>query len=160
MQKPMRSPSLFHPLTDSPCLDGRSQKLRKSSPMSGRSMMNLPLLVLLRPRLVRCRSRHAGGRGHGLPKAAETIMITDRTFRSFLNCRRKAFLQTAGSPGEQPDIERVQLDLDPLYRRRALEAFLGACQPCDVVYDPTSWAAVSGATRLIVNVTVGDHDLQ
>src|SRR5262245_24898634 len=51
-------------------------------PMSGRSMMNLPLLVLLRPRLVRCRSRHAGGRGHGLPKAAETIMITDRTFRS------------------------------------------------------------------------------
>jgi predicted RecB family nuclease len=87
-------------------------------------------------------------------------MITDRTFLSFLNCRRKAFLQTAGSPGEQPDIERVQLDLDALYRRRALEAFLGACQPSDVVRDPTSWAAVNGAPRVIVNVTVGDHDLQ
>src|SRR5262249_47557835 len=33
-------------------------------------------------------------------------------------------------------------------------------QPSDVVYDPTSWAAVSGAPRVIVNVTVGDHDLQ
>jgi predicted RecB family nuclease len=87
-------------------------------------------------------------------------MITDRTFRSFLNCRRKAFLQIAGSPGEQPDIERVQLDLDTIYRRRALGAFLGACRPSDVVYDPTSWAAVSGAPRVIVNVTVGDHDLQ
>jgi predicted RecB family nuclease len=87
-------------------------------------------------------------------------MITDRTFLSFLNCRRKAFLQTAGSPGEQPAIERVQLDLDALYRQRALEAFLGACQPSDVVRDPTSWAAVNGAPRVIVNVTVGDHDLQ
>jgi predicted RecB family nuclease len=87
-------------------------------------------------------------------------MITDRTFLSFLDCRRKAFLQTAGSAGEQPDIERVQFDLDALYRRRALEAFLGACQPSDVVRDPTSWAAVRGAPRVIVNVTVGDFDLQ
>ena len=54
-------------------------------------------------------------------------MITDRTFLSFLNCRRKAFLQAIGSPGEQPDIERVQLDLDALYRQRALKTFLGAC---------------------------------
>ena len=87
-------------------------------------------------------------------------MITDRTFLSFLNCRRKAFLQTAGSPGEKPDIERVQLDIEALYRRKALEAFLGACQPSDVVRDPTSWAAVSGAPRVIVNVTVGDCDLR
>ena len=87
-------------------------------------------------------------------------MITDRTFLSFLNCQRKAFLQTAGSPGQQPDIERVQLDLDALYRRQALDAFLGACQPCDVVVDPTSWAVIRGAPRVIVNVTVGDHDLQ
>ena len=87
-------------------------------------------------------------------------MITDRTFISFLNCRRKAFLQTAGSPGEQPDIERVQFDLDTLYRQRALEAFLGAYQPSDVVRDRTSWAAVSGAPTVIVNVPVGDHDLQ
>jgi predicted RecB family nuclease len=87
-------------------------------------------------------------------------MITDRAFLSFLNCRRKAFLQTAGSPGEQPDIERVQLDLDALYRRRALEAFLGTYQPSDVVRDPIAWAAVSSAPRVIVNMTVGDHDLQ
>jgi predicted RecB family nuclease len=87
-------------------------------------------------------------------------MITDRTFLSFLNCRRKAYLQTAGSPGEQPDIERVQLDLDALYRRRALEAFLGACPPSDVVVDPPSWAAIHAAPRIIVNVTVGDNDLK
>jgi predicted RecB family nuclease len=87
-------------------------------------------------------------------------MITDKTFRSFLNCRRKAFLQAAGSPGEQPDIERVQLDLDTLYRRRALEVLVGGCQPPDVVHDPPSWAAVCGTPRVIVNVTVGDHDLQ
>jgi predicted RecB family nuclease len=90
----------------------------------------------------------------------EAIMITDRMFLSFLNCRRKAFLQTAGSPGERPDIERVQLDLDAFYRRRALETFLGASQPSDVVRDPSSWAAVGGAQRIIVNVTVGDSDLQ
>lgn len=60
-------------------------------------------------------------------------MITDRTFRSFLNCPRKAILQTIGSPGEQHDIERVQRDLDALYRPRALETFLGGCQPSGVV---------------------------
>jgi predicted RecB family nuclease len=87
-------------------------------------------------------------------------MITDKTFLSFLNCRRKAFLQAAGIPGQQPDIERVQLDHDALYRRRALEALLGACQPADVVVDPTSWAALSGVPRVIVHVTVGDYDLQ
>jgi predicted RecB family nuclease len=87
-------------------------------------------------------------------------MITDRTFLSFLSCRRKAFLQTAGSPGEQPDIERVQVHLDALYRQRALETFLGAYQPSDVVVDPPSWAAIRGAPRIIVSVTVGNNDLQ
>jgi predicted RecB family nuclease len=87
-------------------------------------------------------------------------MITDRTFLSFLNCQRKAFLQTAGSPGEQPDIERVQLDLDALYRRRALELFLGTCQPSDIVFNPPAWVAIRGTPRIIVNVTVGDNDLQ
>ena len=75
-------------------------------------------------------------------------MITDRTFLSFLNCRRKAFFQTVGAPGAQPPIERVQLDLDALYRRRALEAFLGACRLSDVVVDPPSWAAIGGAPRV------------
>jgi hypothetical protein len=87
-------------------------------------------------------------------------MITDRTFLSFLNCRRKAFLQTAGSPAVQPDLARVAFDLDVLYRRRALEAFLGAWEPSNVVVDPPSWAAIRGAPGVIVNVTVGDNDLQ
>lgn len=90
----------------------------------------------------------------------ETIMITDQTFLSFLNCRRKAFLQTVGAPGERPPIEIVQLDIDALYRRRAVEVFLGACRLSDVVVDPPSWAATRGAPRVIVNVTVGDNDLQ
>src|ERR1700720_712245 len=72
----------------------------------------------------------------------EAIMITDRTFFSFLKCGRKAFLQAAGNPGEQPDIDRVQRDLDALYRRRAVGVLLGAYQPADVVVDPASWAAI------------------
>jgi predicted RecB family nuclease len=87
-------------------------------------------------------------------------MITDRTFFSFLNCGRKAFLQAAGNLGEQPDIDRVQLDLDALYRRRAVGVLLGAYQPADVVVDPASWAAIRGVPRVIVNVTVGGDDLQ
>jgi predicted RecB family nuclease len=87
-------------------------------------------------------------------------MITEQSFLSFLNCRRKAYLQTAGSPGEQPHIERVQLELDTIYRRRALEAFLAVWPPSDVVVDPPSWAAIRGAPRIIVNVIVGDNELQ
>src|SRR5262249_15752829 len=90
-----------------------------------RNMVGVSLHLLLRPRVGHGRLRHS----------KETIMITDRTLRSFLNCPRKAFLQIAGSPGEQPDIRRVELDLEALYKRRALETFLGACQPSDVVYD-------------------------
>jgi predicted RecB family nuclease len=87
-------------------------------------------------------------------------MITDQTFLSFLNCRRKAFLQTAYSPAEQPDSVRVGLDLDVIYRRRALEVFLGTYEPSEIVVDPSSWAAIRGAPGIIVNVTVGDNDLQ
>jgi predicted RecB family nuclease len=87
-------------------------------------------------------------------------MITDRTFLNFLNCRRKAFLQAAGSRGQQPEIERVQLEFDVLYRRRALEAFVGHYRLSDVVVDPTSWASIHGTPGVIVNVAVGDHDVQ
>jgi hypothetical protein len=78
----------------------------------------------------------------------EVIMITGRTFLNFLNCQRKAFLQTAGNSGDQPDIERVQLDLEALYRRRALEALLSTFEPFDVVVDPTSWTAIKGSPSL------------
>jgi predicted RecB family nuclease len=87
-------------------------------------------------------------------------MITDQTFISFLNCRRKAFLQAAGNRGEQADIERVQLDLDALYRRKTLEEYLAPYPPSDVLLDPGSWAAVSGRPRVVVNVTVTGGDLQ
>jgi hypothetical protein len=87
-------------------------------------------------------------------------MITDTLFLSFLNCPRKAFLQAAGCPGAQPDIERVQLGLDASYRHRALERSLGARQSSEVVVGPTSWADVRGTPKVIVSVTVGDGDLQ
>jgi predicted RecB family nuclease len=100
------------------------------------------------------------GRGHGKASVGEAIMITDRTFFSFLNCQRKAFLQSAGMTGEQPDTDRVQIDLDRLYRRQAIGVLLGAYRPADVVVDPTSWEAIPGVPRVIVNATVGDNDLQ
>jgi predicted RecB family nuclease len=87
-------------------------------------------------------------------------MITDQTFLSFLNCRRKAFLQTSCGPGEQPSTERMQFDLDVLYRRRALEVILRACQPSEIAVDPISWAAIRDSPKVIVNVIVGNCDLQ
>jgi predicted RecB family nuclease len=87
-------------------------------------------------------------------------MITDQAFLSFLNCPRKAFLQEAGRPGERTDIEAVHLDMDALYLQRALEAFLVSRPPSDILRDPASWAAVADAPQVVVNVTLGDGELQ
>jgi predicted RecB family nuclease len=88
-------------------------------------------------------------------------MITDQSFLSFLNCPRKAYLQTASCPSERPDIEKVEAELDVLYRRRALETFLSPFRPDEVVVDPPSWAAIHlDEPRVIVNVAVASVDLQ
>jgi predicted RecB family nuclease len=63
-------------------------------------------------------------------------VLTNDTFASFLYCKRKAFLRAAGTPGRPPDIEMVLLDLERVYRYKALEAFLA--QYCEeaVVHEP------------------------
>src|SRR5437868_6335990 len=81
-------------------------------------------------------------------------MITNDTLTNFLHCRRKAFLKAAGSSGEVPDIERVQIDLGHIYRQQALEVFLARFPQGDVVRDPPSLeAAMRSRPRVIVNAT-------
>lgn len=81
--------------------------------------------------------------------------ITDDTLLSYLNCKHRAFLEATAFPGEQPDFERVQLDLDRLYRRQALESYLAAHPGCVIVRDPRSFQeAVHGAPDFIVDATL------
>lgn len=81
-------------------------------------------------------------------------MITNDTFLSFLHCPRKAHLKTYGSLGEPVDIERIQLELERLYRQQALEEFLRSAPPCEVIRNPPSLeAALRERPRWIVNGT-------
>ncbi|MBI3464177.1 MAG: IS66 family transposase [Planctomycetes bacterium] len=81
-------------------------------------------------------------------------MVTNDTFVSFLHCKRKAFLHSAGILGQPADIEAVFLDLGRVYRCQALEAFLATYREQDVVYDPPCLeAALRSRPQVIVNAT-------
>jgi predicted RecB family nuclease len=87
-------------------------------------------------------------------------MISDQTFLSFLHCRRKAYLKAHGCPGEPADIETVQLDLARVYRRQALEEFIGSASAREVIREPSSLAvALRDRPRFIVNATATTGDV-
>src|SRR4051812_23652263 len=88
-------------------------------------------------------------------------MITDETFGDHLRCGRKAFLKATGSPGERHDIERVRIDLDGDYNRRALEVYLARYDEREIVHSPPSLeAAIESGPRMIVNATATAGNLQ
>src|SRR5437870_4851799 len=89
-----------------------------------------------------------------IKKTRRSSVVTDETFVSFLNCKRKAFLRAAGIPGRRTDIETVLLDLGRVYRRQALEAFLAPYREQDVLHDPPCLElALKSPPQIIVNAT-------
>jgi predicted RecB family nuclease len=81
-------------------------------------------------------------------------MITDETFSNHLHCRRKAFLKAIGTTGERHDIERVRIDLDGAYSRRALRVYLARYDEREIVRSPPSLeAAIGSGARMIVDAT-------
>jgi predicted RecB family nuclease len=81
-------------------------------------------------------------------------MVTNDTFVSYVNCRRKAYLKAAGHAGQPSDLETAQLGLGRAYKHQALAAYLGPVGEAGVVRDPPSLpAALAGRPRVIVNVT-------
>ena len=88
-------------------------------------------------------------------------MITDETFGDLLRCGRKAFLKATGSPGERHDIERVRIDLDSDYSRRALEVYLARYDEREIVHSPPSLeAAIKSGPRMIVHATATAGNLR
>jgi predicted RecB family nuclease len=88
-------------------------------------------------------------------------MITDETFGNHLRCGRKAFLKATGQPGELHDIERVRIDLDGAYSRRALGDYLARYGERDIVCSPPSLEAVVGAgVRIIVDAAATAGNVQ
>jgi hypothetical protein len=87
------------------------------------------------------------------------MLITNELFSNYLDCRRKAHQKAAGLPGVVPDIERVQVGLETMYQRRALEAYIGAQKETDVLRDPGSLSqALLLRPQYVVNAT-GETEL-
>ncbi|MGE5754443.1 MAG: TM0106 family RecB-like putative nuclease, partial [Planctomycetaceae bacterium] len=81
-------------------------------------------------------------------------IITNETLINHLHCRRKAFLNAAGAPGEVHEIERVRIDLDGAYIQRALEVYLARYVEREIVRSPPSLeAAIRLGPRIIVDAT-------
>jgi predicted RecB family nuclease len=81
-------------------------------------------------------------------------MINDDMISNHLHCGRKAFLKAAGTPGEFHEIERVRIDLDETYRRRALGVYLARYDEREIVRSPSSLeAAIGSGPRIIVDAT-------
>ena len=88
-------------------------------------------------------------------------MITDETFGNHLRCGRKAFLKATGTPGELHDIERVRIDLDGAYSRRALGVYLARYGEREIVRSPPSLeAAIRSGPRIIVDATATAGNLR
>src|SRR5262249_46488126 len=93
-------------------------------------------------------------------KPKRSPVITNDTFVSFLHCNRKAFLRTAGIPGQPADIETVLLDVGQTYQRQALEAFLAPYSAQDVLHDPPRLEeALKTPMQIIVNATASAEGL-
>ena len=94
-------------------------------------------------------------------RTGEMGMITDETFSNHLHCRRKAFLKATGTPGELHDIERVRIDLDGEYFRRALSVYLARFGERKIVRSPPSLEAATGSCpRIIVDATAMAGNVQ
>lgn len=88
-------------------------------------------------------------------------MINDDMISNHLHCGRKAFLKAAGTPGELHDIERVRIDLDETYHRRALGVYLARYDEREIVRSPPSLeAAVGSGPRIIVDATARAGNLR
>ena len=87
-------------------------------------------------------------------------MVTNDIFVSFWHCDRKAFLLAWGTPGHPAEIETVQLELERVYLRQALETFLAADGEQDVVKNPPSLeASIKSSPRAIIDVIASGNGM-
>jgi predicted RecB family nuclease len=87
-------------------------------------------------------------------------VVTNDIFVSFLHCERKAFLLASGAYGHPAEIETVQLELERVYLRQALETFLAAVGEQDVVTNPPSLeVSIKSRPRAIIDVIASGNGM-
>src|SRR4051812_6025863 len=88
-------------------------------------------------------------------------IITDQILINHLQCARKMFLKATGILGELHDFERVRIDLDVAYSRRALGVYLARYSEREILRSPPSLKeAIEADPRIIVDVTAAARNVE